>query len=154
MKYIYDKLTYLWFFLQCFLIFLGFFLYHLQFSLCYPLRRYLHSRNFGLNSLEVNQRHDMTYSVHYLFAYGDGICVCVYTLPTVGFFRLHEVCDIRDQRSFVASISRSFFQVPSSLFLNLPYSTSKDENSSRTLTGEKTIYVCPRKDDIYWYRIL
>ena len=24
-------------------------------------------------------------------------CVCVYTLPPVGFFRLHDVCDIRDK---------------------------------------------------------
>ena len=58
------------------------------------------------------------------------VCVCVYTLPPVGFFRLHDVCDIRDQRSFVLSISRGFCQVPSSLFLNLSYFTSKDENSS------------------------
>ena len=63
--------------LTVFFIFLGFFLYHLQFSLCYPLRSYLPSPNFGLNSLEVNQQHDVTYSVHYLFAYGDGMCVCV-----------------------------------------------------------------------------
>ena len=37
----------------------------------------MRSPNFGLNSLEVNQQHDVTYSVHYLFAYGDGMCVCV-----------------------------------------------------------------------------
>ena len=81
--------------LTVFFIFLGFFLYHLQFSLCYPLRSYLRSRNFGLNSLEVNQQHDVTCSMHYLFAYGDGMCVrvCVYTLPPVGFFRLHDVCE-------------------------------------------------------------
>ena len=142
--------------LTVFFIFLGFFLYHLQFSLCYPLRSYLRSRNFGLNSLEVNQQHDVTCSIHYLFAYGDGMCVCVFIL-----FHLlvSSGCttsvNIRDQRSFVLSISRGFCQVPSSLFLNLSYSTFKDENSSRPLTGEKTIYnVCTGKDDIYLYSML
>ena len=44
-----------------------------------------------------------------------------------------------DQRSFVVSISWCCCQVPSSLSLNLSYFTSKDENSSQPLTGEKTI---------------
>ena len=25
------------------------------------------------------------------------VCMCVYTLPPVGFFRLHDVCDIREK---------------------------------------------------------
>ena len=44
-----------------------------------------------------------------------------------------------DQRSFVVSIMWGFCKVPSFLFLNLSYFTSKDENSSRLLTGEKTL---------------
>ena len=89
------------------------------------------------------------------------VCVCV-----SGFILFHllvssgcttSVTYVRssDQQSFVVSISRDFCQVPSSLFLNLSYFSSKDENSSRPLTGEKTIWynVCPQKDDIYWYRI-
>ena len=44
-----------------------------------------------------------------------------------------------DQQSFVVSIIRGFCKVPSFLFLNLSYFTSKDENSRRLLTGEKTI---------------
>ena len=73
---------------------------------------------------------------------GGCVCVCVYTLPPVGFFRLHNVFDIREKfRStiFCCEYSDSFCQAPSSLFLNLSYFTSKDENSSHRLTGEKTI---------------
>ena len=73
------------------------------------------------------------------------VCVCV-----SGFILFHllvssgcttSVTYVRssDQQSFVVSISRDFCQVPSSLFLNLSYFSSKDENSSRPLTGEKTI---------------
>ena len=25
------------------------------------------------------------------------VCVCVYALPPVGFFRLHDICDIREK---------------------------------------------------------
>ena len=77
--------------------------------------------------------HRIAYNKNF-FLYWRAVCVCVYTLPPVVFFRLHDVCDdiVRslDQRSFVVSISRGFCQVPSSLFLNLSYFTSKDENSS------------------------
>ena len=94
------------------------------------------------------------------------VCVCVYVCVCVCVFIIFHllvstgcttyVTYVRssDQRSFVLSISRGFCQVPSSLFLNLSYFSSKDENSSRPLTGEKTIwYVCPQKDVTYWYRI-
>ena len=59
-----------------------------------------------------------------------------------------------DQRSFVVSISRGFCQVPSSLFLNLSYFTSKDENSSRPLTGEKTIWYNVWNPSKRWYILI
>ena len=80
------------------------------------------------------------------------VCVCVCVCVFIPFHLLvssgctTSVTCVRysDQRSFVVSITRGFCQVPSSPFLSLSYFTSKDENSSRPLTGEKTI--C-------WYRI-
>ena len=68
------------------------------------------------------------------------VCVCVYTLTPVGFFRLHDVFDIREKFGstiFCCEYSVSFCQVPSSLFLNLSYFTSKDENSSHRLLERK-----------------
>ena len=75
------------------------------------------------------------------------VCVCVYTLPPVGFFQLHNVFDIREKFGstiFCCEYSVTFCQVPSSLFPSLSYFTSKDENFSQPLTGEKTI----------WYNVL
>ena len=99
----------------------------------------------------------------FLYIYPVRLCVCVFVCVFILFHLLisfgctTSVTYVRssDQRSLLVSISRAFYQVPSSLFLNLSYFTSKDENSSRPLTGEKAIWynVCPRKDDIYWYRI-
>ena len=71
------------------------------------------------------------------------MCVYVYTLPPVGFFWLHNIFDIHEKFGstiFCCEYSGSFCQVPSSLFLNLSYFTSKDENSSQPLTGEKGIW--------------
>ena len=86
------------------------------------------------------------------------VCVCVYTLPSVGFFRLHDICDIRvrslDQRSFVVSISECCCQVPLSLSMNLSYSTSKDENSSQPLTGEKSIWYNVWNPSRRWYILI
>ena len=70
----------------------------------------------------------------------SGVCVCVCVCLCV-FMLFHLlvssdsttfVTSVRssDQQSFVVSISRGFCQVPSSLFLNLSYFTSKEENSS------------------------
>ena len=70
------------------------------------------------------------------------VCGCVYTLPPVGFFRLHDIFNIHEKfRSmiFCCEYSGSFCQVPSSLFLILSYFTSKDKNSSHPLTGKKAI---------------
>ena len=86
-------------------------------------------------------------------------CVCVYTLPRVGFFRLHDVFDISEKFGSMISYceySGGFCEVPSSLFLNLFYFTSKDENSSHRLLERKrynTMFGIRRKDDIYWYTI-
>ena len=84
----------------------------------------------------------------YLFDGGVCVCVCVYVCVCVfiffhreGFFRLQNVQDIlecTDQRSCVVNKFPSS-QVPSSPYLKMSYFTSKDENSSRALTGEKTI---------------
>ena len=71
------------------------------------------------------------------------VCVCLYS-TTCWFLQaaqhLWHTREVLDHRSFVVSISRGFWQVSSSLFLNLSYFTSKDENSSRLFTGEKTIW--------------
>ena len=85
------------------------------------------------------------------------VCVCVFVHVCVYVFILFRllassVCKTSvtyltcsDQRSFVESISRGFCQVPSSLFLNLSYFTSKDENSSPQLLERK-------RYDIMWAR--
>ena len=71
------------------------------------------------------------------------VCVCVFTLPPTGFFRLHDVCNIREMfRSTIFCCEYQlgdFCQVPSSPYLKMSNFTSKDENSSRQLTGEKII---------------
>ena len=86
------------------------------------------------------------------------LCVCVFIL-----FHLLVSSDCKtsvtylrslDQRSFVVSIARGFCQIPSSLFPNLSYLTSKDVTPARQKTGEKTIsYTGILQKDIYWYRI-
>ena len=85
------------------------------------------------------------------------VCVCLYSSTCWFFWAARRLTYVRssDQQFFIVSIPRGFCQVPASLFLNLSYFTSKDETSSRLLTGEKTIWYnfCPRKDDVYWYRI-
>ena len=62
------------------------------------------------------------------------VCVCVfklfYLLVSSGCMTSVTYVRSSDQRSFVEIISRGFCQVPSSLFLNLSYFTSKDENSN------------------------
>ena len=85
-------------------------------------------------------------------------CVCVFIL-----FHLLASSDCKTsvtylrslgQRSFLASIARGFCQIPSSLFPNLSYLTSKDVTPARQKTGEKTIsYTGILQKDIYWYRL-
>ena len=60
-----------------------------------------------------------------------------------------------DQRSFVASIARAFWQFHSSPYLKMLYFTSKDRLSSPQHTGEKTICYNDEqpKDDTYWHRM-
>ena len=53
-----------------------------------------------------------------------------------------HVFDMREKFGstiFFCEYSGGFCQVPSTLFVNISYFTSKDENSSHPLTGEKTI---------------
>ena len=87
-------------------------------------------------------------------------CVCVFILFHLGgFFQLQwclwHTWDVRINDLVLWVYARCFCQVPSSLFPNLSYFTSKDETLARWQTGEKTIcYIGNlRKDDIYWYRI-
>ena len=66
------------------------------------------------------------------------VCACVYTFPPAGFFRLQDFFDVLEMFwSFAVSISRGICQVTSSLFLNLSYFNSKDENSSPQLLERK-----------------
>ena len=87
------------------------------------------------------------------------VCVCVYTLLPVGFFWLHDVCDLREKFGSTIFCCEywlgAFCQVPSSLFPNLSYFTSKDVTPARRKTGEKTndIMLTFQKDDLYGYRI-
>ena len=75
------------------------------------------------------------------------VCVCVYALPPVGFFRLHDICDICEKFG-------STIYCPSSLSPNLSYFTSKDENSSQLLTGEKTIWYNVWNPSKRWYILI
>ena len=88
----------------------------------------------------------------------DWMCVCVFIL-----FHLLVSSDCTtsetyvrssDQRSFVVSISGCCCQVPSSLSPNLSYFTSKDENSSQPLTGEKTIWYNVWNPSKRWYILI
>ena len=72
------------------------------------------------------------------------VCVCVCFCVGVWVCLYSSVCwllsiarRVWELRVFVESISRDFCQVPSSLFLNLSYFTSKDETSSRQLLERK-----------------
>ena len=69
------------------------------------------------------------------------VSVCVYALPPVGFFRLQDIFDIHEKfRSTIFCCEHSLGASAKFLHLslNLSYFTSKDENFSRPLTGEKT----------------
>ena len=46
------------------------------------------------------------------------VCVCVYSLPPVGFFRLHDVCDIREKFGSTIFLLRVFLGA-SAKFLHL-----------------------------------
>ena len=82
---------------------------------------------------------------HIFSAVAAGVCVCVcvclfilfHLLVSSGFTTSVTYVRCSDQRSFVVSIIRGFCQVHSSLFLNLSYFTSKDENSSWQLLERK-----------------
>ena len=87
------------------------------------------------------------------------VCVCLYssTVKVSSDCKMSKTC-LRgtDQRSSVVNIPLGpFCQVPSSLFSNLSYFTSKGVTPASRKTGEKTIWYngILRKDDIYRYRI-
>ena len=74
------------------------------------------------------------------------VCMCVFVLfhVSVSSGCTTSITYVRcsDQQSFVVSIIRGFCQVPSSLFINLSYLTSKDENSSWQLLERKRMIQC------------
>ena len=79
------------------------------------------------------------------------VCLCSSTclfLPSAR--HLWYTWEVRINDRLLWAFSGCFCQVPSSLSPNLSYFTSKDENSSRSLTGEKTIcYNVLREKMIY-----
>ena len=74
-----------------------------------------------------------------------GACVCVCLCSSACWFlpaarHLWYTWEVRINDLLLWAFSGCFCQVPSSLSPNLSYFTSKDENSSRSITGEKTIW--------------
>ena len=82
------------------------------------------------------------------------VCVCVYTLPPVDFFRLHDVCDIRETfgstifccEYYWGLLQKSFISISESIIFHL-----QRWKLQPTATGQKinAIMLDPRKDDIY-----
>ena len=76
----------------------------------------------------------------------NGICrVCVCLCSSTCWFllaarHLWYTWEVQINDLLLWAFSGWFCQVPSSLSLSLSYFTSKDENSSQPLTGEKTIW--------------
>ena len=74
--------------------------------------------------------------------YCSAVCVCLCS-STCWFLsdarHLWYTWEVRINDLLLWAFSGCFCQVPSSLFPNLSYFTSKDENSNRFSTGEKTI---------------
>ena len=71
------------------------------------------------------------------------VCVCLcsstcWFLPAAR--HLWYTWEVRINDLLLWAFSGCFCQVPSSLSPNLSYFTSKDENSSHSITGEKTIW--------------
>ena len=86
------------------------------------------------------------------------LCVCVYALPPVGFFRLHDICDIRETFGSTIFCCEHFLGA-SVKFLHLylriyPTSPPKTKTTAdRLLERKRCMFGIRRKDDIYWYRI-
>ena len=81
-------------------------------------------------------------------------CVCVCTLPPVGFFRLHDVCDIRERfRStifcseyFQGLLPSSFISISESIIFhlqrrNLQPTATVEKANDIMLAFEKMIYI-------------
>ena len=80
------------------------------------------------------------------------VCVCLcsstcWFLPAAR--HLWYTWEVQINDLLLWAFSGCFCQVPSSLSLNLSYFTSKDENSSRSRTGEKTIWYNVPYEKIY-----
>ena len=62
-----------------------------------------------------------------LFIYCFHVCVCVYALPPIGFFRLHDICDIREKfgstifccEHFWVLLPGSFISISESILFHL-----------------------------------
>ena len=81
------------------------------------------------------------------------LCVCVYTLPPVGFSRLHDICDIREKFRSTIFCCEYFWVLLPSFFIYL-ISPPKTRTPANRLLERKRydMFGIRRKDDIYWYR--
>ena len=87
------------------------------------------------------------------------VCVCVYALPPVGFFRLHDICEIREKFGSTVFCCEHFLGA-SAKFLHLylriclisPPKTKTPANRSLERKRYDIMFGIRRKDDIYWYR--
>ena len=86
-------------------------------------------------------------------------CVCVCLCSSTCWFlpaaqHLWYTWEVRINDRLLWAFSGCFCQVPSSLSPNLSYFTSKDENSSQPLTGEKTIWYNVWNPSKRWYILI
>ena len=87
------------------------------------------------------------------------VCVCVYALPPVGFFRLHDICDICEKfgstifccEHFLGA-SAKFLHLYLWIYLISPPKTKTPANCLLERKRYDIMFGIRRKDDIYWYR--
>ena len=84
------------------------------------------------------------------------VCVCVYALPIVGFFRLHDICDIREKfgstifccEHFLGACAK-FLHLYLRVYLVSPPKTKTPANRLLERKRFDIMLGIPRKDDIY-----
>ena len=91
--------------------------------------------------------------------FNNCMCVCAYALPPVGFFRLHDICDIREKfgstifccEHFLGA-SAKFLHLYIRIYLISPPKTKTPANRLLDRKRHDTMFGIRRKDYIYWYR--